>query len=93
MIHLITYDLQSPNDSSEDYERVIGAIKALYKTWCHLEKSVWLVSTDQNAAQVRDAIKPYLYSADILFVAKLSGNWASFNVGSKRTEWIKQQTF
>lgn len=93
MVHLITYDLKSPHDTSEDYERVIGGIKLLYKTWCHMEKSVWIVSTDQGATAVRDAVKQYLYSDDVLFVARLSGNWGSFNIGSKRVDWLKARTF
>ena len=93
MVYLITYDLESPHDTSEDYARVINAIKTLYGSWCHLEKSVWLISTAQSASDIRDAVKPYLYSTDILFVSRLSGNWASFNLGLERTNWIKQQTF
>jgi hypothetical protein len=93
MVHLITYDLESPNDTSADYERVIGAIKSKYGDWCHLEKSVWLVSTTESASEVRDSIKQALYSTDILFVSRLSGNWASFNLGARRVQWMKEQTF
>jgi len=93
LIHIITYDLKSPNDTADAYERVIGGLKAAYPTWCHLEKSVWLVETDQGAAEVRDAIKALLHSSDILFVARLSGNWASVNLGSTRSEWLKARTF
>jgi hypothetical protein len=93
MIHLVTYDLESPNDTSEDYARVINALKALYPSWCHLEKSVWLVKTTQSATEVRDAVKVNLYPTDILFVARLSGNWGSFNLGSERNDWIKKQAF
>lgn len=45
MIHLLTYDLKQPNDTSEDYERVIAGIKADFSSWCHIELSVWLIST------------------------------------------------
>lgn len=93
MVHIVTYDLESPNDTPDDYTRVIGGIKSLYPTWCHLEKSVWIVNTDQDASQVRDAIKKYLYSTDILFVARLSGNWGSFNLTADRSEWLKQRQF
>jgi hypothetical protein len=93
MIHLITYDLKSPNDTSDDYERVINGLKETYKTWCHLEKSVWLISTDQGATEVRDEIKKLLNSSDILFVAKLAGNWGSFNLTTKRTDWLKARDF
>jgi hypothetical protein len=93
MVHLITYDLKSPNDTSADYERVIDAIKSTYGNWCHLEKSVWLISTPQDASEVRDSIKEALYPTDILFVSRLSGNWASFNLSARRVQWMKDRTF
>lgn len=93
MIHIITYDLKSPHDSAEDYERVIGGLKAAYGSWCHLEQSVWIVSTNQSASEVRDALKELLNSSDVLFVAKLTGNWASFNLSPNRSKWLKKREF
>jgi hypothetical protein len=93
LVHILTYDLESPHDTPDDYTRVINAIKSLYGTWCHLEKSVWIINTDQDAAQVRDSIKKVLYPSDILFVGRLSGNWASFNLTAERSNWLKQQQF
>jgi hypothetical protein len=93
MVFLITYDLKSPNDTSDDYRRVIDALKATYRTWCHLEKSVWLIETWQDAATVREAIRPYLYGADVLFVARLQGNWGSTNLAAEQTAWLKERTF
>ena len=93
MVYIVTYDLESPHDTSEDYARVIDGLKSMYNIWCHLEKSVWLVETEQTAAQVRDCIKAFLNTSDILFVAKLSGNWGSFNLGSKRNDWLKGRSF
>jgi hypothetical protein len=93
LVHLITYDLKSPNDTPDDYQRLIEGLKSTYGTWCHVEKSVWLVSTDQNASEVRDTIKKFLNSSDVLFVAKLHGNWASFNLTTTRNDWIKARTF
>jgi hypothetical protein len=93
LVHLITYDLKSPNDTAEDYARVIEGLKSVYETWCHVEKSVWLVSTDQSASEVRDKIKKLLNSSDVLFVARLSGNWGSFNLKATRTDWLKARNF
>ena len=93
MVHIISYDLKAPNDTAADYDRVIEGLKLVYPTWCHLEKSVWLVETDQGAADVRDAVKSLLNPLDILFVARLSGNWSSFNLGTTRAEWLKGRTF
>ena len=93
MVHLITYDLKSPNDREGDYERVINGIKSTFNTWCHLEKSVWIVESDQGAGEVRDAIKSLLHETDVLFVGRLSGNWGSFNIGKERADWLKARTF
>jgi hypothetical protein len=93
LVHIITYDLKSPHDNGDDYNRVISGIKSMYGWWCHLEKSVWLVSTTQDAGEVRNAVKQFLFPSDILFVARLTGNWGSFNLGAERTDWLKQQQF
>ena len=93
MVHIITYDLKSPNDTAEDYERVIDGLKSSYPTWCHLEKSVWLVATDETASEIRDTFKTFLRHSDVLFVGRLSGNWGSFNLGPTRAEWLKARTF
>lgn len=93
MVHVVTYDLKSPHDSADDYERVISAVKSLGTSWCHLEKSVWLIVSDAAPGEIRSELKKSLYQTDILFVAKLAGNWASFNLGPKRAEWLQHQSF
>jgi hypothetical protein len=93
MVFLITYDLTTPNDTSSDYERVIDKIKTLSSAWCHIEKSVWLVDSALNAQEIRDEIKNCLYQSDILFIARLQGNWASWAFGAERNDWLKQRTF
>jgi hypothetical protein len=85
--------LKTPNDQSEDYERVIATIKADFDSWCHIEKSVWLIDTTMDAGAVRDHLKPVLNSKDVLIVARLQGNWATVNCGDKRNEWLKNRTF
>lgn len=93
MVYVVAYDLKSPHDTGEDYERVIAAVKAVGKTWCHLEKSVWLIVSDTDASQIRDELKKNLYDTDLLFVGKLEGNWASYNAGPRRAEWLKERVF
>jgi hypothetical protein len=92
MIFLVAYDLREPNDTSEDYQRVIGYIKANFN-WCHLEKSVWLVESALNASEIRDSIRTILYQTDVLFVARLQGNWASWALGDERNKWLTNRSF
>lgn len=93
MIHVVAYDLKEPNDTSEDYQRVISAIKTKFSSWCHIEKSVWLIDTPDGAGAVRDTLKTYMHDKDVLFVGRLSGNWASWNFGDERNEWLKARKF
>lgn len=93
MIYVVAYDLKTPNDTSENYEIIIGAIKSLFDSWCHIEQSVWLVDTRSDAVAVRQALKDYLHSGDTLFVAPLGKAWASWNFGDERNNWLKSRTF
>ena len=93
MVHVVTYDLKQPNDTSENYELIIGRIKTEYPTWCHIEESVWVVDTESDAGAVRDALKQYLHDKDVLFVARLTGNWASWNLSKEIVDWLKNRTF
>jgi hypothetical protein len=93
MIHLITYDLKAPNDTLANYEVLIQGIKSEFGTWCHLEQSVWLIDTERDAGSVRDILKQYVDDGDVLFVARLRGNWASRNLGAKRGQWLKGRAF
>jgi hypothetical protein len=92
MVFVVAYDLREPNDQPQDYERVIAHIKASF-TWCHLQKSVWLVDSALNAAEIRESVRTTLYPNDMLFVARLQGNWASWALGDARNNWLKQRTF
>jgi hypothetical protein len=93
VVFVIAYDLLTPNDTSADYERVIAAIKSSFGTWCHLQKSVWMVESALNASEIRDTLKSSLYPKDMLFVARLQGNWATWAMGDERTKWLKSQPF
>ena len=93
MIHVVAYDLKTPNDTSENYEIIIRAMKSLFDSWCHIEQSVWLIDTQSNATDVRQLLKDYLHSGDMLFVAPLVGAWASWNFGDARNTWLKGREF
>lgn len=93
MIHVLAYDLKTPNDTSEDYERVIGAIKSEFSSWAHIEQSVWLIDTTMDAAEAREHMKRFLKAKDVLFVARLNGNWSSWNFGELRNKWLSGRTF
>lgn len=92
MVFIVTYDLVEPNDTPKNYESLIEGIKSVFSTWCHIEKSAWLVKSDMKASEVRETLKAYLHEGDILFVGGLSGKWASWNLGDRRNQWIKDRS-
>lgn len=93
MILLVAYDLTTPNDTSANYERIIGAIKSKFSSWCRIEQSVWLVDAGVDSAAAREVLKPFLNSKDKLFVAQINRNWASWNFGDERNNWLKSRQF
>lgn len=93
VIHSIAYDLHQPNDKADDYERVIGALKKKFPTWCHLEESVWLVDTTLTAGEARDFMNTCISDKDTVFVARLSGNWASQRLSKEQVEWLNARNF
>lgn len=59
----------------------------------HFE-SFWLLSTEiYHAGEIRNQLKDVIDSNDKLFVAKLSGNWASYNVKKSSTDSLKNESF
>ncbi len=72
---IVSYDLHK---SGQNYECLKRKLESYAKHW-HMQGSVWIISSDQTAAQVRDYLNPCLDSNDNLFVGKLSGAaWNGF---------------
>lgn len=84
--YIITYDLMKPG---QNYPDLIKAVQN-YKTYCHLQESVWLIVSEQSAVSVRDDLKKYIDANDKLFVAKVSSPAAWFNHGEKIGDWLKK---
>ncbi|MCW3781359.1 hypothetical protein [Defluviimonas salinarum] len=83
---MVTYDLLN---QGQNYDCLIKKIKA-YPGWCHLQQSVWLISTSNNCVQVRDNLSSCLDANDKLFVAKLQGEAAWRGHSGEITKWIKE---
>jgi hypothetical protein len=69
---LVTYDLVGSDATSENYKKLIQAIKG-YGDWCRVQESVWIIATTDNSASVKDALKQHLHTTDRLFVGRLNG--------------------
>lgn len=82
-IFMITYDLKKPG---RDYSSVHEHIKENY-AYCKGLESFWLVESNKSAAGIRDELSEVVDSNDVIFVARLGGNWASWNYGC--ADWLK----
>ena len=92
MMFMIALDLRS-NDTAVK-EKLESEIKAL-GNWSNRLGDTWLLQTKLNARQVRDLVKQHIPegSVDKVFVARISRNWAGFNMGAGFPEWIARQDF
>lgn len=85
---LISYDLGVP-ETSEDYKRLIAYLEG-YDSWAKPLYSVWIIKTAKTSGTVRDEIKAIVDSNDKVLVVNVSGDgWASYNLPTKVTEWMK----
>jgi len=75
MKYLITYDLVGTSETSADYVQLIEKIRA-YPNWGKLQKSVWLISTNQSAVEVRDFLWSSMDANDRIMVLELTGTAA-----------------
>lgn len=72
---MITYDLKQPG---RDYDSIHKYIKDNF-TWCKGLESVWLVDTHISPSKIRDDLKALADKNDVIFVAALTNDWASYN--------------
>lgn len=87
--YLISYDLGKPETRIE-YGQLASNFKKLFITWARPVESVWIVKTDMNVEQIRDAIKKILDSNDKLVVVEMSGSWGTYNISKEVTDWMKK---
>ena len=60
-------------EPGRDYVDLVEAIERLASASWPCFESTWIITAEKSAAQIRDALKPYLSSSDELLVAELSG--------------------
>ena len=82
----ITYDLIK----AKDYSRIIEGIKKVSgDNWAKPTKSQWIITSTQTSEQIRDFLKSYMDSDDVLFVIEIKlDNWASWNIPKEAAKWL-----
>lgn len=85
MIYSISYDLQN---AKSEYNDLYDGIKA-YGIWWHQTESVWFISTNKSASEVRDYLTQFLRKGDKLFVIEVKRHWAGIGFTKKEYDWLK----
>lgn len=83
-VYIIEYELNTPGKDYKDLFNIIFS----YRNWAKICKSSWAIMTTESAAQVRENLDKHLDSGDKLFVAELTGHWASYGLPEKVTDWL-----
>lgn len=83
-VYQINYDLRK----QKDYPSLIERIKS-YGTWCHPLESVWIIVTNQTAAQVRDYLATVMDNDDGILVTRLQGEAAWYGLSNEVSQWIQ----
>lgn len=83
-VYQINYDLRK----QKDYSSLIERIKS-YGTWCHPLESVWIIVTNQTAAQVRDYLATVMDNDDGILVTRLQGEAAWYGLSNEVSQWIQ----
>lgn len=82
---IVTYDLMK---QGQNYACITKKLEA-YPTHWHLQGSVWIIQTNETAAQIRNALQPCLDQNDKLLVARLEGEAAWYGYSDHNSQWLK----
>jgi hypothetical protein len=85
--YLVTYDLMKPG---QNYPLLHNAIKALSLAWWHNLESVWLIRHPGTAVDLATALRGYVDASDKLFVVELGRDWATYNLPTAASNWLRQ---
>jgi hypothetical protein len=73
-IILVTYDLKQPG---RNYTPVHNYLRQF--THCKGMESVYLLDTTVAVSTIRDSLRTVVDTNDIIFVVRITGEWASLN--------------
>lgn len=85
MVYIITYDLRKADRNYDDLTKGIQS----FGIWWHQTGSVWLIVTSKSTAEVRDYLRQFIDSNDLLFVGQLQRKWAAVGFTKDEYDWLK----
>ena len=81
----VSYDLSKDGD----YSKLIDKIKDS-SDWWHQSGSVWFISSEDSAVEIRDSLKQFLQPSDKLFVFNVKPcAWAGTGFSKEEYDWFK----
>lgn len=83
--YLVTFDL---NRAGQDYVRMHDAIKSL-GNYQKIATTTYIIKSSSSAASIRDYLRNKMDGNDELFVAALTGEWASTGLSASVVDWLK----
>ena len=92
MLVSVTYDLVKPNNTPEDYERVIGFIRENYPDHIHPLQSMWILNTQELPARTAERIHNVLKGYDRLFFDRVTPAWQSASLSPTELAWLRART-
>jgi len=85
-VYLVSYDIEKQSDRNKLLERIRS-----YGACCSVFDSSWLMTTDQNTAQIRNDLVKSINRHDRLLVTRLQGEAAWRNLENELSQWLKNQ--
>jgi CRISPR-associated endonuclease Cas2 len=82
---VVTYDLHQPGQKHKQLTEHLES----YPTHWHLQRSVWVIVTNQKAKELADSLLQFLDSNDKLLVLRLSGDAAWWGYDEETSGWLR----
>jgi lysine/ornithine N-monooxygenase len=86
-LYMVSYDLLK---RGQNYAGIIAKLRTYPAHW-HVQESVWVIGSDQSAAQIRDELSSIIDDNDKLIVARLQGEAAWYGYDANASAWFKSR--
>lgn len=83
MLYVVSYEL---HEAGEAYDELIQELK-LSSGYCHLLKSMWLISTEETGRQLYKRLLPCIYQQDRILVTEVNSELHG-RLPNEALEWI-----
>jgi hypothetical protein len=71
--------------------RLVIQLDLFYSHWVSFSPYIYLIVSSEDAAGLRDSIKPALPPDALLFVFCVEKDWAGSDLSAEMTAWLREQ--